>query len=430
MKNDAICFSKSAKFLFNRNQVVAVNRYDGGWMRFSKECYEYLLKGIQEKMSKQEFLEAFLDEDDKVYINKLIEQLETLGILMDIAKKETEELPQLETVQLSLTNRCNLQCRHCAASATTLDGEDPLTTVELKTIIDKLISCRVKKFVLSGGEPLVRKDLTEILRYIREKGKSTKVSIMTNALLLNESNVKEIVENVDAVDISLDGYDEESCSNIRGKNVFSHVLKNIALLQKYGMDKISVSMVSLGNDPEGDRKFNELCKELNVKPMIRRLSYTGRAKENEEYLRKLEKRIQSDDSFSIPIEKARYATKACSCKAGIRLISINESGYIYPCNTFDGYMQKIGNIMEIDSLYDFIMNRINLTSENDTAFLKFNPYYEQLCSNCNIRYFCWTCPYAAMDYINEHQDFSDYCEGKKAFLYPIIWGEMPTQAKV
>lgn len=430
MKNDAMCFSKSAKFLFNRNQVVAVNRYDGRWMRFSKECYEYLLKGMKEELSKQEFLEAFLDEDDKVYINKLIERLETLGVLVDIAKKETEELPQLETVQLSLTNRCNLQCRHCAASATTLEGEDPLTTAELKTIIDKLISCRMKKLVLSGGEPLVRKDLTEILRYIREKGKSTKVSIMTNALLLNESNVKEIVENVDSVDISLDGYDEESCSHIRGKNVFSHVIKNIALLQKYGMDKISVSMVSLVNDPEGDRKFNELCKELNVKPMIRRLSYTGRAKENEEYLRKLEKRTQSDDSFSIPIEKARYVTKACSCKAGIRLININESGYIYPCNTFDGYMQKIGNIMEIDSLYDFLKNRINVTSDNDMAFFKFNPYYEQLCSNCNIRYFCWTCPYAAMDYINEHQDFSDYCEGKKAFLYPIIWGEMPTQANV
>lgn len=430
MKNDAMCFSKSAKFLFNRNQVIAINRYDGRWMRFSKECYEYLLKGMKEKLSKQDFLEVFMDVDDKAYINKLIERLDTLGVLVDIAKKKIEELPQLETVQFSLTNRCNLKCMHCAASATSLEGEDPLTTAELKTIIDKLISCRVKNIVLSGGEPLVREDLIEILRYIREKGKNIKVSLMTNALLFNESNVKEIIENVDSVDVSLDGYDEESCSNIRGKNVFFHVLKNIALLQKCGMNQISVSMVLLGNDPEGERKFNELCKELNVKPMIRRLSYTGRAKENEEYLRNLEKRIQSDYSFGIPIEKARNATRACSCKAGIRMININESGYIYPCNTFDGCMQKIGNIMEIDSLYDFLKNRINSTSDNDMAFFKFNPYYEQICSNCNIRYFCWTCPYATMDYINEHQDLSGYCEGKKAFLYPIIWGEMPTQAEV
>lgn len=115
---------------------------------------------------------------------------------------------------------------------------------------------------------------------------------MTNALLLNENNVEEIVKNVDSVDISLDGYDEESYSKIRGKNVFNRVLDNIALLHEHGMYKISLSMVALGNDREDDRKFNELCKKLNVEPMIRRLSYTGRAKENEEYLRKLEKKLK------------------------------------------------------------------------------------------------------------------------------------------
>lgn len=430
MKNDVMCFSKNAKFLFNRNQVVAVNRYNGGWMRISKECYEYLLKGMDAELSKQDFLEAFMDEDDKAYIKKMIEKLESLGVVVDVAKNEVEGLPQLESVQISLTNRCNLKCKHCASSATALDGEDPLNTVDLKRVIDKLISCRVKKLILSGGEPLVREDLIEILRYIREKDKNIEVSIMTNALLFNEKNVKEIIENVNSVDISLDGFDEESCSKIRGKNVFSRVLKNIALLQRDGMDKIAVSMVSLGVDFDADRKFNELCKKLNVTPMIRRLSYTGRAKENEEYLRKLEKRNQSDEVIKIQVEKARKATKACSCKAGIRMININESGDIYPCNTFDGCMHSIGNIMKIDSLYDFLKDRMNSNSNDDMDFFKFNPYYEQICSNCNVRYFCWTCPYGTMDYLNEKKDISDYCESKKAFLNPIIWGEMSKQVGV
>ena len=72
MKNDAMVFSKSAKFLFNQNQVVVVNRFEGGWMRIPKECYRYLLEGIERELSKRDFLEAFMDEDDKVYINKLI----------------------------------------------------------------------------------------------------------------------------------------------------------------------------------------------------------------------------------------------------------------------------------------------------------------------------------------------------------------------
>lgn len=430
MKNDAMVFSKSAKFLFNKDQVVVVNRFEGGWMRISKECYGYLLEGIERELSKWDFLEAFMDEEDKVYINKLIEGLEKLGVLVDIEKQKQEDCPKLESVQISLTNRCNLKCKHCAASAKSVNGNDPLTTAEFKTIIDKLLSCKVEKIILSGGEPLVRNDFIEILHYIREKGKNVNISVMTNALLFNENNVEEIVKSVDSVDISLDGYDEESCSKIRGKNVFNRVLDNIALLHKHGMYQISLSMVALGNDREDDRKFNELCKKLNVEPMIRRLSYTGRAKENEEYLRKLEKKVESNNGFGVPIKKARDATHACSCKAGLRMININESGDIYPCNTFDGCMKKIGNIMEIDSLYDYLKKRIDSISENDMEFYRYNPYYEQICSDCNIRYFCWTCPYGTMDYINEHPDYSDYCESRKAFLNPIVWGEMPTKAKV
>ena len=90
---------------------------------------------------------------------------------MDIEKKKQEDCPRLESVQISLTNRCNLKCKHCAASANSINGNDPLTTAEFKTIIDKLLSCKVEKIILSGGEPLVRNDLIEILHYIREKGR-------------------------------------------------------------------------------------------------------------------------------------------------------------------------------------------------------------------------------------------------------------------
>ena len=214
MKKDAMCFSKSAKFLFNGNQVVAVNRYDGGWIRFSKECYEYLLKGMEAALPKEDFLEVFMDEDDKAYVKKLVDGLEKIGVVVDAEERECEEEPQLESVQFSITNRCNLQCKHCAASAKGLEGDEPLDTNDIKRIIDKLVPCRMKTIVLSGGEPLVRKDFFEILRYIKIKDKNVKIALMTNALLINADNVKDIVENVESVDISLDGYDEESCSSL------------------------------------------------------------------------------------------------------------------------------------------------------------------------------------------------------------------------
>lgn len=57
---------------------------------------------------------------------------------------------------------------------------------------------------------------------------------------------KFISDNFYAVEISLDGYDEETCSEIRGKDVFNKVMKAIGYLKDNGCDKISISMV-MGN---------------------------------------------------------------------------------------------------------------------------------------------------------------------------------------
>lgn len=423
MIENNLCISQNAKFLFKGNQVVAMNRYNGEWIRFTKECYGYLKEGLELGITKEEFLACFIDDEDRAYMKKLIEMLENINVIVKSDEKRSENEPQLDSVQIALTNRCNLQCKHCATNAKTVNGKDFLNAKDIKEIIDKLTLCHVKSIILSGGEPLIRNDFFEILHYIREKDRNVKITLMTNALLINRVNVKDIAENVDSIDISLDGYDDESCSSIRGENVFSRVLERVALLQENGMKRISLSMVSLGRDQEGEMKFVSLCKDLCVIPMIRRLSFMGRAKDNVEYFKELEKDRPIANRVSMSIEKCRDAIKACSCTAGIKMININECGLMYPCNTFDHDMEEIGNIMEIESLHDFLKKRMNYITDNDMEFYKYNPYYEKICSDCCVRYFCWTCPYAVKDFQREHFDLSAYCKGKKEDLYSIVWGE-------
>ena len=62
---------------------------------------------------------------------------------------------------------------------------------------------------------------------------------MTNGTLITPKNVKEIVSQIDSIDISLDGADEESCAVIRGKGVFEKVVSSIKLLQSHGFSKIT-----------------------------------------------------------------------------------------------------------------------------------------------------------------------------------------------
>lgn len=417
-----LLFSKDVKFIFRNHQVVAINKKRGGWLRFSKECYNYLRKAIDLGLSKHDFLMCFEDETDGIYIQKLISNLEKIKVITNSIDKNNEKTPCLKSVQLMLTNRCNLSCRHCAANAADAMAADFYTTEDIKKIIDKIVACNVKNIILTGGEPLVRKDFMEIVRYIYANDRTVQISLMTNATLIKESMAAELVKYIGTADISIDGYDDESCRTIRGKNVFKMVLENIKLLQKYGMEKISLSMVSMGKDQAGEKKFRELCEQLKVTAVIRRLSFSGRAKENKEYLvnrekesRDINRKIPSDD-------ESRKVRAACLCQAGIEMLNINERGLIYPCITFDGEMEAIGNIMEVDSLYEYLKKQESKMNENEILFYHYHPYYGEICRDCDVRCFCWTCPYAARD-MEKSERLSEYCRGQKEFLHRIVWGE-------
>ena len=80
-------------------------------------------------------------------------------------------------------------------------------TQEWTGIIDKIVDIEPGGIVLTGGEPLLRKDFFEIIRYLRSKYNG-KVALATNATLINDDNVKLLAELIDKFDISIDGVDE------------------------------------------------------------------------------------------------------------------------------------------------------------------------------------------------------------------------------
>src|SRR5690554_4405055 len=89
------------------------------------------------------------------------------------------------SVRLSLTDRCNLRCAYCmpAKGMKFLPRAEVLDFEDLAFAAKVLASLGVKSVRISGGEPLVRKDLPEFVRMLREAG-TTKVAMTTNALLL------------------------------------------------------------------------------------------------------------------------------------------------------------------------------------------------------------------------------------------------------
>jgi 12,18-didecarboxysiroheme deacetylase len=114
----------------------------------------------------------------------------------------------------NMTRRCNLKCVHCYAQAVDPDGTDEISTDKAKEIITDLAEFGAPVMLFSGGEPLVRKDLTELAKFATDKGMRAVIS--TNGTLITKEKAKELKDvGLSYVGISLDG-GEETHDKFRG----------------------------------------------------------------------------------------------------------------------------------------------------------------------------------------------------------------------
>lgn len=423
-----IKLSKYANFLFKDSQVIALSRVNGDWIKFSKECYDILLEAISNNMNKIEIIDNFTDSKDKEYIRKFLDNLDKIGIIVDENEKKNENINKLESVDLMLTNRCNLRCTHCAIDSEYASSKEIFNTKEIFNIIDKIIKCNPKKIILTGGEPLLRDDFIDIIKHIKENS-DVEITIMTNGTLINENNASTIAKLVKSVDISLDGVDENTCSIIRGKGVFEKVINAIRLLQKYGCNEISLSMVETKNNSPYVDKFNDLCKKLNVKPLLRELNYSGRAKNNRHLLDYISSNNQENvatDSHNQENEvlnkrKVRETLIANCCSAGINKISIEADGKIIPCSVFSELNKFCNNINDIEDLNEYLNSSEFWESDGYKEFKKYDPDINKLCKDCNLKLFCWTCPHRMYVVQENTEEFNKYCSTMKEYLDEILW---------
>lgn len=120
--------------------------------------------------------------------------------------------PVFHTVQIALTYCCNADCYKCSI-ARYKRNEKELSTDEVKSLIDQLYKIRIDNLGFFGGEPLLRKDVFELIAYA--SGKGIKTSINTNGYLLSKKTVKRLKDaGLSSVYISLDSSDETIHDNL------------------------------------------------------------------------------------------------------------------------------------------------------------------------------------------------------------------------
>ncbi len=152
--------------------------------------------------------------------------------------KRTLNKKDIDFLIFFITSKCNSRCKHCFYWKN-LNHKDDLTLTQIKKISETLPE--IRDLSLSGGEPILRQDLLEIIQTFYKNNKLTSLSIPTNGLLPDvlEQTVKEIKTSCPnlklLINFSLDGL-EKTHDNFRGiKGNFKKVIKAIKQLQNYNI---------------------------------------------------------------------------------------------------------------------------------------------------------------------------------------------------
>lgn len=130
------------------------------------------------------------------------------------------------------TRACNLVCKHCRADAQIDPDPEELTTAEVKTMIDQIAAFSKPIFIISGGEPLMRKDIFEIADYANQQG--LRVAMSPNGTLIDPQNIQKMKgAGIKRISVSLDGSCAQKHDAIRGvRGAFDDAVRGM----KYCLD--------------------------------------------------------------------------------------------------------------------------------------------------------------------------------------------------
>ena len=311
----------------------------------------------------------------------------------------------LRRVYWEVTAGCNLRCIHCRRTDVLAKGSpDELTTGEAKSFIDQLADMGRPVLIFSGGEPLFRKDLFEIIGYAQEKG--LPLGLATNGTLINDRLAEHLAKSgVYYASISLDGANSKTHDAFRGPGNFAKALKGFAALKKAGI-KVQINFTMTKRNAAEINEIYQLSKEMGAIALYLFLlvpvgcgveianSDMLSPQEVEKWLKWID---QKDKSGKLPIkaicaphyyrvETEEIGTAPISqdrkgCLAGIHMCFVSHKGDVFPC----GYLPLSSGNIKKTPLKELWTNSELFSKLRDPNLL------EGRCGTCDFKNVCGGC---------------------------------------
>jgi len=250
---------------------------------------------------------------------------------------------RLRSVEIDLGFGCQLNCKHCYASDLINPKRKSMSLEEIRKSIDQCIGEGAIHFLISGGEPLIHKQVFEVIKYINKKNAFS--CLATNGVALNKESISKLKKSgLNIIEISLDSsLREKHDKNRKRKGLYDHVLKATSMCKKQGITVFASSVIT--NDNLNNNDLIDIIRLGKTRGIRTHLCFPvsmGNWRGKKALLTKKNK-IKIKGLFKKEdircCEEGNYLKQGCS--AGIEKICINPYGDVLPCP----YIQaSFGNI--------------------------------------------------------------------------------------
>lgn len=333
-------------------------------------------------------------------------------------------------VSWNLTRACNLRCPHCYMEGGTR-AENELSTKECLSLIDELKALGTEMLILTGGEPLMRKDVFEIARYASRHG--IWVVMGTNGVLLDQKVAEKMIEcGVQGVAISIDSVDPEKHDRFRGgPDAWEHSVRALEICRRNGLQVLvqtTVMEMNYAEIPEllafarehgawsfnlyflvktgRGQQMNDLSPE-RTETMLEKL-----VKWQDEYRPMLVRSKCAPQFKQIAYQKGLGGLESGGCMAGTGYCRITPQGDVTPCP----YMDVVAGNLRDQSFAEIWQTSTVMQELRDVKRLKGR------CGACEFNELCGGCRCRA------HAAFGDYLQEDPACRYQPTGRALEPQA--